>query len=67
MTYPKTDDISPLESGTNKLGTDDRMISEEQLRTQVCRDNRLSTEQQEDLYKVLTKYRKHLTKRPGTI
>jgi hypothetical protein len=65
-TYPKTEDVtSPLEAGTNKPGTDDRMISEEQLRTQVCRDNRLSTEQQEDLYNVLTKYRKHLTKRPG--
>jgi len=25
----------------------------------------LSTEQQEDLYKVLVKYREHLTKRPG--
>ena len=66
MTCPKTDDVtSPQESGTNKLGTDDRTISEEQLCTKVCEDNRLSTEQQEDLYNVLAKYRQHLTKRPG--
>ena len=65
-TCPKTDDvISPQESGTNKLGTDERTISEEQLCTKVCEDNRLSTEQQEDLYNVLAKYRQHLTKRPG--
>jgi hypothetical protein len=65
-TCPKTDDVtSPQESGTNKLGTDDRTISEEQLRIQVCKDSRLSTEQQEDLYNVLAKYRQHLTKRPG--
>jgi len=31
----------------------------------VCEDNRLSTEQQEDLYNVLAKYRQHLTKRAG--
>jgi len=56
-TCPKTDNVtSPQESGTNKLGTDDRTISEEQLRTQVCEDNRLSIEQQEDLYNVLAKY-----------
>ena len=65
-TCPKTDDItSPQESGTNKLGTDDRTIYEEQLRAKVCEDNRLSTEQQEHLYKLLAKYRQHLTKRPG--
>jgi len=35
-TCPKTDDgTSPQESGTNKLGTDDRTISEEQLRAKV--------------------------------
>ena len=62
-TCPKTDDVtSPQVSGTNKLGTDDRTISEEQLRAKVCEDNRLSTEQQEDLYNVLAKYRQHLTK-----
>jgi hypothetical protein len=45
-TCPKTDDVtSPQESGTNKLGTEDRMISEGQLRSKVCEDNRLSTEQ----------------------
>jgi hypothetical protein len=65
-TCPKTDDLtSPQESGTNKLGTDDRTISEEQLRAKVCEDNRLSTEQQEDLHNVLAKYRQNLTKRPG--
>ena len=65
-TCPETDDItSPQASETNKLGTDDRTISEEQLRTKVCEDNRLSTEQQEDVCKVLAKYRQHLTKRPG--
>jgi hypothetical protein len=47
------------------LGTDDRTISEEQLRAKVCKDNRLSTEQQEDSYNVLSKYRQHVTKRPG--
>jgi hypothetical protein len=63
---PKTDDFtSPQDSETNKLGTDDRMISEEQLHAKVCKDNRLSTEQQEDLYNVLAKYRQHLTKQPG--
>jgi hypothetical protein len=41
------------------------MISAEQLRAKVCEGNRLSTEQQEDLYKVLAKYQQHLTKRPG--
>jgi len=65
---PKTDDVtSPWESGTNKLGTHDRRISEEKLRAKVCEDNRLSTEQQEDLFTVLAKYRQHLTKRPGKI
>jgi len=65
---PKTDDVtSPWESGTNKLGTHDRRISEEKLRAKVCKDNRLSTEQQEDLFTVLAKYRQHLTKRPGKI
>jgi len=65
-TCPKTDDVtSPQESGTNKLGTDDRTISEEQLCIQVCEDNQLSTEQQEDLYNVLAKYQQHLKKRPG--
>jgi hypothetical protein len=53
---PKTDDVtSSQDSETNKLGTDDRMISEEQLRAIVCEDNQLSTEQQEDLYNVLAK------------
>jgi len=65
-TCPKIEDVtSPQESGTNKLGTDNKTISEEQLRAKVCEDNRLSTEQQEDLYKVTAKYRQHLTKRSG--
>ena len=56
-TCPNTDDVtSPQKSGTNKLRTDDRTISEEQHRAKVCEDKRLSTEQQEDLYNVLTKY-----------
>jgi hypothetical protein len=41
------------------------MISADQLRAKVCEGNRLSAEQQEDLYKLLTKYQQHLTKRPG--
>jgi hypothetical protein len=48
-----------------KIKTDDRMISAEQLRAKVCEGNRLSTGQQEDLYKMLAKYQQHLTKRPG--
>ena len=65
-TCPKTDDVtSPQESGTNKLRPDDGTISEERLRAKVCEDNRLTAEQQEDLYKVLAKYRQQLTKRPG--
>jgi hypothetical protein len=65
-TCPKTDDVtSSQESGINKIRTDDRMISAEQLRAKVCEGNRLSTEQQDDLYKVLAKYQQHLTKRPG--
>jgi hypothetical protein len=65
-TCPNTDDVtSPQESGTNKLRTNYRTISEEEIRAKACEDNRLSTEQQEDLYNVLAKYRQHLTKRPG--
>jgi len=65
-TCPNTDDVtSPQESGTNKLRTDNRTIFEEQLRAEVCEDNRLSTEQQEDLYNVLAKYLQQLSKRPG--
>jgi hypothetical protein len=57
-TCPKNDNVtSPQVSGTNKLGTNDRTISEEQLCAKVCEDNRLSTEQQEDLCNVLAKYR----------
>jgi hypothetical protein len=49
-TCPNTNVVtSPQESGTNKLGTDDRTISKEQLRTKVCEDNRQSTDQQEDI------------------
>jgi hypothetical protein len=44
------------------LRTDYRTISEEQFRAKVCEDNRLSAEQEEDLYNVLAKYRQHLTK-----
>jgi len=65
-TCHKTDDVSSSqESGTIKLGTDNRTISEEQIHAKVCEDNRFSTEQQEDFYNVLAKYRQHLTKRPG--
>jgi hypothetical protein len=63
---PKTDDVtSSQESGINKIRTDDRTISTEQLRAKFCAGNRLSTGQQEDLYKVLAKYQQHLTNRPG--
>ena len=41
-TCPKTDGLtSPQESETNKLRTDGRTISEEQLRAEVCEGNRL--------------------------
>jgi CMP-2-keto-3-deoxyoctulosonic acid synthetase len=49
-------------SGTDRLRTDDRMISAEHLHTEVCEGNRLSTENQEDLCKVLAKYQQHITK-----
>jgi hypothetical protein len=66
MTHLQTGDVtSSQELGINKIRTDDRIISAEQLRTKVCEGNRLSTEQQEDLYKVLAKYQQHLTKQPG--
>ena len=41
------------------------MITTEQLRGKVCENNNLSPQQQEDLYNVLVKYQRHLTKRPG--
>jgi hypothetical protein len=64
--WPETDDVtSARESGTSKLKPDGRTMSEGQLRAKVCEDNRLTPEQQEDLYKVLAKYRIQLTKRPG--
>jgi hypothetical protein len=47
-------DYVTLTQETNKLIIDDK-ISEEQLRAQMCRKYRLSTEQQEDLYNVLAK------------
>ena len=50
---------------TRQLATDDRMITTEQLRGKVCENNNLSPQQQEDLYNVLVKYQRHLTKRPG--
>ena len=65
-TCSKADDVSaPQDSGANKLRPDDRTISERQLRAKVCEENRLTAEQQEDLYKVLARYRQQLTKRPG--
>jgi len=57
-TYSKADDIStPQKSGANKINPDDRTISKRQLRAKVCEENRLTTEQQEELYKVLARYR----------
>jgi len=50
---------------TRQIMTDDRMITAEQLRVKVSENNNLSPQQQEDLYNVLIKYQKHLTKRPG--
>jgi hypothetical protein len=65
-TCPNDDDVtSPQEAGTNKLITNDKTISEEQLCANVCRKYRLSTEEQEAIYNVLSKYRLQLTKRPG--
>jgi len=61
---PETNYVtSARESETSKLKPDGRMMSEGQLRAKVCEDNRLTPEQHEVLYKVLTKYRKQLTKR----
>jgi len=65
-TCSKADDVSaPQDSGSNTLRLDDRTISERQLRAKVCEENRLTVEQQEDLYKVPARYRQQLTKRPG--
>jgi len=65
-TYSKADDVStPQKSGANKISPDDRTISERQPRATVCEENRLTVEQQEELYKVLARYRQQLTKRPG--
>jgi hypothetical protein len=56
-TCPKTDAVtSPQESETNKIRTDDRMISAEQLHAAGCEGYCLSTGQQEDFYKVPAKY-----------
>jgi hypothetical protein len=44
--------------------TDNRMITEEQLRGKVNENNNFSPQQQDDLYNVLIKYQQHLTKRP---
>jgi hypothetical protein len=42
MTHPKTDDVTSSQgSRINKVRTDDRMISAEQLRAKVCEGNRL--------------------------
>ena len=65
MSCPETDVTSAWESVTSKLKPDGRTMSEGQLRAKVCEDNRLTPEQQEDLYKVLAKYRTQLMKRLG--
>jgi hypothetical protein len=44
---------------------DDRIITADQLRAEVCENNILSLQQQEELYGLLLKYQQHLTKRPG--
>jgi hypothetical protein len=41
------------------------MVTAEQLRDKVKEDNRLSPQQQEDLYNLLIQYQKKKKKRPG--
>ena len=43
----------------------DRIITADRLLAEVCENNILSPEQQEELYGVLLKYQQHLTKRLG--
>jgi hypothetical protein len=67
-TYSKTDAVD-IQNTQQRLDTrhiinDDRMIIAEQLRGKVGESNNLSSQQQDDLYKVLLKYKQHLTKRP---
>jgi hypothetical protein len=51
-------------SGADVNSLDDRTITVDQLRAKGC-DNNISPQQQQELYEVLIKYQKHLTKRPG--
>jgi hypothetical protein len=68
-TSSRTDavDIQHTQQGrdTRQIMTDVRMITAEQLRGKVSENNKLSPQQQEELYNVLIKYQQHLTKRPG--
>jgi hypothetical protein len=51
-------------SETNFSNSDERIITEDQLRAKICDNKKLSL-QQDELYKTLIKYRHFLTKRPG--
>jgi hypothetical protein len=44
------------------MTADDRMVTAKQLREKVREDNRLSPQQQDDLYNVLIQYQQNLTK-----
>ena len=50
---------------TQKIMTDDRIITADRLRGKVSENNNWSPQQPEDLYNVLIKYQQHLTERPG--
>ena len=64
--YSKTGAANALQnSETTVIAQDDRMITTDQIRAKVCENNKLSPSQQEELFKVLSKYQRSLTKRPG--
>jgi hypothetical protein len=64
--YSKTGTANALQNPeTTFIAQDDRMITTDQLRAKVSENNKLSPSQQEELFKVLSKYQRSLTKRPG--
>jgi hypothetical protein len=62
-----TNDVCKQHAQGLKTGhiNDDRMMTQEQLCGKVRENNNLSSRQQVELYKVLSKYQQNLTKRPG--
>jgi hypothetical protein len=66
-TCSKTKDVRKQHTQGLNTGhiTDERMITEEQLRGKLCENNNLSSKQEKDLYNVLIRYQQNLTKRPG--